>query len=396
MYITTQTSLRDGPSAVRLRRKGVIVPLTAVLLVFLLGLGAFAVDVGWMAVTQSELQNAADVAALAAAGTLMDGYVDYNLPGNSANQASILTSAQAAARTKAKEYAGYNGAGGLSSLTLLDADVEFGTTNTSGAYSAYGPGSAYPNTIKVTLRRDSTANGTLNLFFGKVLGKSTTDLTATASATIYEAAINTIPGGTLPVTYNVNDWNNFVATGKDPDGTISKASNGYPELQVYPSVKAPGNFGWLSMDNQTVSASTLRSWIDDGVPQSDIDKLVADGLLPLSAHDTTKWDWQGKTGFTASGVMDVNTYVGKSFVLPLHKPYSSSEAGTGQGSNYFYNIVEFVGVRIMMPDKINREIVVQPAAIILPNALLEPSSIRPAGTGATNSATIFAAPRLTR
>lgn len=375
-------------------RKAAIVPLAALLLVFLLGMSAFAVDIGWLAVTRSELQNAADVAALAGAGMLMDGYVTYNLPGNSVNQAAILSTTQTTARNKAKEYAAYNGAGGVSSLTLLDSDVEFGFTDASGVYTT--PAAGFPNTVKVTMRRDASANGKLNLFFAKVLGQTTTSLTATASATLYAGSLDVIPGGTLPVTYSVDDWNNFLTTGQDPDGTISKDSGGNPQLMVYPSVKAPGNFGWLSMDNYTVSAAVLRSWIDYGVPQADINKLLADGLIPLSSHDKTKWDWQGKTGFTASGVMAVNDYVGKTFVMPLYTPYSSSSAGTGQGSNYFYNIVQFVGVRAMTPSSTNKEIVVQPAPIIVPNALLDPSTIVPAGTGSTTSATIFAAPRLTR
>ena len=59
------------------------------------------------------------------------------------------------------------------------------------------------------MRRDSSANGSLGLFFGPVLGKSTTDLTAVAAATIYTATANgfkNVSGfraGLLPVTYDV-------------------------------------------------------------------------------------------------------------------------------------------------------------------------------------------------
>ena len=53
----------------------------ALLVVFLLGMVAFSVDIGWIVLTQSELRNAADSAALAGVKSLMDGYVQYNLPG---------------------------------------------------------------------------------------------------------------------------------------------------------------------------------------------------------------------------------------------------------------------------------------------------------------------------
>src|SRR5438105_9704663 len=105
-------------SPVRKRaRRGVIVPLAALLMVALLGMVAFAVDIGWMTVTQSELQNAADCAALAGVTPLMDAYVQYNLP-NQSQKALILSNALASARAKAKEYAKYNAAGGVSALIL--------------------------------------------------------------------------------------------------------------------------------------------------------------------------------------------------------------------------------------------------------------------------------------
>ena len=379
------------------KRRGAIIPLAALLAVFLLGLVGFAVDVGWMAVSKSELQNAADAAALAGAGPLMDGHVLYNMPGNIPNRTTIVSSAMASARTKAKEYGGYNSAGGVSSLTILDNDIEFGFTDASGNYTSTNAMSGYPNTIKVTVRRDSTANGDLSLFFGRALGQSTATLTATASATLFTGTLNSLPGNTLPVVYDQSDWSNFVLTGLDPDGTRNTDSDGNPELQVYPSVNAPGNFGWLSMDNSTVSASTLRGWIDDGLGQSDINKLTVDGLIPLSSHNSNSWDWQGKTGFTASGVMEVNAHVGETYVMPLYKAYSASSAGVGQGKNYFYNVVEFVGIRITQPTASNQNIQVQPAPIVVPNAILDSSTIVPAGTtAASNTSTIFAAPRLTR
>ena len=94
-------------------RAAAIAPLTAVLLIPLLAMVAFAVDIGWISLTQSDLQNAADAAALAAAGQMTNGFVSYNLPGQTAaNQNSILNTSEASARTFAKHYAGYNAAGG--------------------------------------------------------------------------------------------------------------------------------------------------------------------------------------------------------------------------------------------------------------------------------------------
>src|SRR5262245_9731689 len=96
-------------------RRGSIAPLTALLLVPLLGMVAFAVDMGWITHTQNQLQSAADAAALAGAGQLPEGFVKYYLSGQTTDaKATILASYTATARTSAQNYAGYSGAGDVS------------------------------------------------------------------------------------------------------------------------------------------------------------------------------------------------------------------------------------------------------------------------------------------
>src|SRR5438445_2869613 len=138
-------------SPVRKRaRRGAVVPLAALLMVALLGMVAFAVDIGWMTVTQSELQNTADSAALAGVSPLMDAYILYTLPGQT-QQATILNNALVSARAKAKQYAQYNTAGGVGSLTLRDGDIEFGFLDANNKYTAMPTYTGFPNTIKVTM-----------------------------------------------------------------------------------------------------------------------------------------------------------------------------------------------------------------------------------------------------
>jgi Flp pilus assembly protein TadG len=54
-------------------RRGAIIVLTAVLMVFLLGIIALAVDIGFVASTRTELQAAADSGAYAGTGALVNG-----------------------------------------------------------------------------------------------------------------------------------------------------------------------------------------------------------------------------------------------------------------------------------------------------------------------------------
>src|SRR5262245_41628510 len=284
------------------KRRGAVAPLTAVLMIVLIGMVAFAVDIGWMVVAQSELQNAADAAALAGAGQLMSPSVQFSLPLQTAtNQASILSAAQTSAKTCAKNFASYNLSGGVSSLVLLDSDIEFGYTTSQGAYTKYTGNvlyaTSYPNTIKVTLRLDGTqgGNGPLGLFFGSVFGSSTTNLTATASATIYTGSVDNFSSSgnarILPMTLDVNAWNTFLATGQSSDGLTHLDDNGLPQMQVFPSPNlAPGNFGYLALDDSSNSSAAIKTWLQNGLAASDLQALQQNQLLPLSQHSNTQWD----------------------------------------------------------------------------------------------------------
>ena len=405
------------------RRRGAVAPLVAVLMVVLLGMVAFAVDVGWMGIAQAELQNAADAAALAGAGQLMDPCVQFSLPGQTvANQASILSAAQASAKTYAKDFASHNRAGGVSNLVLLDSDIEFGFTDSTGKYTKYtsspwGGATGFPNTIKVTLRLDDTAggNGPLGLFFGGVLGRGATNLTATASATIYTGSVDTFSGSPnarlLPMTLDVNAWNNFLATGVSSDGLLHLDGNGVPQMQVYPSpALASGNFGMLSLNDSSGDASSISNWIDYGLSSGDLKALQSANLLPLSKHDTTQWDWSGASGFKSS---DLNSLtVGDTYLLPLFKPVVATPGATyqatdntagpatpgsgGTGSNAYYQIVQFVGVKVTQLDK-STDVFFQPTYVLDASAIMSTGSVTPATSGSSsNLVTTFTAPKLSR
>jgi len=375
------------------------------MLTFFVGMVAFAVDTSWIVMTQSELQNSSDSAALAGAQQLVKSYPLYALPGQStSNKISLADSAAANARTVAKTYGSANGAGGLSTLAYLDADLEVGFTDAKGHFTAYSAGGNYPNTVRAKSRRDSTANNSLSLFFGSVIGTSTVPLSAPATATLYTATVNsfTYPStgnaAILPFTYDVNHWKTFVDTGNDPDGNTTYGLNKSPQLQVYPSIKNTGNFGQLSLNDGNVGNSVMKTWLQDGVNSSDIGALIQHGLLPLSSHNPNAWDWQGSTGFQSSLIQSANTYVGKTFWLPLFKPVDSNSAtytpGVGKGSNFSYNIVAFVPVQIVQSQNSNRQVVLQPADVIDSSAAFDVGSVTPAGTSTTTYFSSVLAPRL--
>ncbi|HMF17834.1 MAG TPA: Tad domain-containing protein, partial [Gemmataceae bacterium] len=194
-----------------MKRHGAIAPLAAIMMIFVIGMVAFAVDIGWIVLAKTNLQNTADSAALAGADPLMNGYVQYNLASTNAVKTTVLNATLASARARAKEYAGYNSAGGVSSLALNDSDIEFGFLDAKNNYTPMPTYTGFPNTIKVTMRLDNQANKPLNLFFGPAMGTKTTNVNATASATVYTGVINnfsssSVYSGLLPFTYDVNFW----------------------------------------------------------------------------------------------------------------------------------------------------------------------------------------------
>jgi hypothetical protein len=402
----------------RKHRQGAIAPLTAVLLIPLLGMIAFAVDMGWITHTQNELQSAADAAALAGAAQLPGNWASYYMITQNgqtplqqaAAQSALLTAAENSASSYAKMYAGYNRAGDVNSLALLDSDIEFGFTDASANYTPAPTYTGYPNTIKVTLRRDSTANGSLGLFFARVLGMDTVNLKATAAATICTGSVNSFQTSNtsamapiLPMTYDVNHWNNFIATGKGPDGGADTDDNGNPILDVYPSIKYVGDFGELSLDQANDGATTLSGWINNGVSTTDLQQEINAGLLPLSSHNPSNGpDWQGRPGLTTSDIHTAAQNVGSVYLLPLFQPYNDGsvdpllyQAGLGTGRGYFYTIVQFVAVKIVHAD--DGSVVVKPVSGIYPDAVLNNISVATPPTSSSWSvATTFGASKLTQ
>lgn len=420
------------------RRRGFIAPLTALLLVPLLGMLAFAIDIGYICVVQSDLQNAADAAALAGAEKLQPLYVEYYQANTSAAaQAAIIALATTNTHTfispmyTAEQFSSYNMAGSKN-ITVPDSDVSFGFTDAQGNYTPYSTGSAFPNTITVITRRDNTANGPLPLFFGRLFGVGNEYLTATASATIYAGEISSmtpIPGvdsHILPVTLDYYEWLAFRATGISPDGTFQTRTNPegvtVPEIQVYPDPKqAPGQFSLLDIGPPQNNVPAFRTWIDNGATPNDISYLNTtkdiNGYLMLppvpAATGTTGPDaspisptnsreWKGGPGLKSTLLTNFQNEMWKPNLLPLFIPVSVTpyQAAQGQGQGSYYAIVGFVGVRISQAEGNgnNMNISVQPYGDIWSNTII--ANAKPAGTQLTSvyggTMTTFISAKLTK
>lgn len=160
------TSMRPLVKNASLRQRGAIAVWAACCLVVAIAFLAFAVDWGYIVVTESELQNAADAGALSGARALPEG--------------------RPAAITAAQTWAGKNVAAGRSVMTLASEDVEVGLwdADTATFQVLAASSTEAPNAVRVTCRRTTSRGNALKLFFAPVIGTSHAQLTASAVAAI--------------------------------------------------------------------------------------------------------------------------------------------------------------------------------------------------------------------
>jgi Flp pilus assembly protein TadG len=145
-------------------RKGAIVPLAAIMIVVMIGMVAFAVDLGYLDVVRTELQLAADAAVLAGAEGLLDG--------------------PAAAKQIAQAAAQDNRAADTSVVIVPQQDIELGHWNDETLTFTPVAAADEPQAeaIRVTCRCIGSRSNSVSLFFAPVLGTTTADVVASAVA----------------------------------------------------------------------------------------------------------------------------------------------------------------------------------------------------------------------
>ena len=256
-------------------RRGSILILTVALVVLIVGMGAFAVDIGYISVVRSEIQRSADSAALAGADALMD----YDALAGAPDPAEVMANSEAMVR----HFAGLNLVGGATPT------IPIGSTNSLNSDLVIGhvADSAHPETItfddpasfnavRVRLRRDDVANGPLGLFFAPVLGTDHANVTAEATA-IFDADIYGFKASPtkpnpklLPFTLHIDTWNDAFASGPDfyahddISHTVTLGADGIKELKLFPMAISPGNFGAIDIGSANNSTSVQERQILHG------------------------------------------------------------------------------------------------------------------------------------
>ena len=255
------------------RRRGVVAVVVVLMLTTLLGMTAMAIDVGVMINTRSDLQNAADAAAMAGVSSMATSQmmmVKQRTGDDHIAEVINLAKARAAATSMLNSSFGARG-------TVAEyADIQVGwidvTSATSDILTAGAP--ADWNAVKVTVRRSKgTQNGPVTLFFAAILGQPTTDITATATAVLEDRVATLDPSGGWLWPFSVDkDFHDAQLQNGDDvfsydEGTdsVSSAPDGVREVHMFPHGSTPGNFGLLNIGPDSASASELEQQIIDGV-----------------------------------------------------------------------------------------------------------------------------------
>jgi len=358
----------------RRKRNGNILVLSAVLMVLLMAMLAFAVDLGYLYVARNEMQRSADAAALAGAWELLD---EGALSGNGS-----VSTLDSNARAEAAQFAALNPIlQAVPSLDQQDIVVGFLANPSDPAIAIDQSGVNVPNTVWVRVRRNSTQNGAVPLFMAKVLGIDSIALQTEATASL----LNSFQGfqapsngnlDLLPFALDLQTWNDLLnGSGSDDwkwDAAMQQVyagPDGILEVNLYPQgTGSPGNRGTVDIGSSNNSTADISRQIVDGVSSSDLDyhggklELDDDGELPLN----------GDTGISAGVKDELESIKGQPRIIPIFSQVA------GPGNNATYTIVQFAGVRIMevklTGKQSSKRVIIQPANIIARGGIPAPTS----------------------
>jgi Flp pilus assembly protein TadG len=372
----TFRTLKRSAAAGSTPRRGAIFVLAALLMILVFAFAAFTVDMGYITASRTELQKAADAAALAATIEMGDGYGS----GATMTQAEVLTAARQAAASVAAENRAASLAAAYCNPTR---DVRLGNYSYNSATSTWEKNwDVQPyNLVEVTLRRNVAGSGAgdrpLDLFFAPVMGTEQANLEVVSRSALIPGNGVDISAGTnqtadvLPIALDINSWDSLMA-GNGPDnytynsnGTISSGSDGIKEINIYPSGSQnlpPGNRGTVDFGASNNSTSDINRQILYGLNQEDLSHFG--GKI---SFDNGPLTINGDTGISAGIKEELHAIRGKPRLMPLFSSVS------GPGNNAMYTIPKLVGIRIMYVNltgkPTSKVVIVQPAPYVSSNVI---------------------------
>jgi len=322
------------------------------LMVTLMGLLAFAVDLGYVYTVRTQLQRTADAGALAGASALYAPTSDLE------TYAYYLPPDPAAARADGRRFVQQNPAGAkpldvyTNEANVATGDIVLGRLyNPTILSEPLDTATGMPNSVRVRIPLfHDHLNGSAPLFFARSLGLADFEMSATATATIWYPAL-------LPFATSVAHWESVLAGGGpdtfayqrgEGDFGIVPGSDGVPEVVMFPGPwngtgLPPGNFGIVQVGPGGDVLEALRRQIDMGPDNVDMDyhggKIQSGDQLGgrTGIKSATKHAFLG-------GWADSRMYAG---MLGRPRQLPLFNAVQGNGTNSIFTIDRFAAVRVM-------------------------------------------------
>ena len=226
--------MKPPRKSVHRNERGVVIIWSAFFMLMMLGFVALGIDVAKVMATRTELQNAADAAALAGASAI--NLTTGQIMPDSADMRAQFTSANNKAFVDAP-----------TSVTLLAGDVKVNVND---------------NTVKVTVHRNAATDGSMITHVAQVLGITKVDVNATATAKAdrtCEQCEKMVPMGAVPPTgqqnFQVGCQNSYVLK-KSGGGSVAPGNYlalSFPDCNEGPCAGMPAT-----------GASTYRCLLEHG------------------------------------------------------------------------------------------------------------------------------------
>jgi len=333
---------------------------------------AFSIDIGYLAMSKSEMRRTADSAALAGGWQLLDS----KIKGDSPLQATSLM------RTAASQVALENrvcNSGPILQASGVATDITEGYLANISANGTLSSNSQNPfQAVRVRVQRTAQSNGLVPFFFAKVFGETGIQMTvnATSAMAIQVKGFSSPPTSTLginllPFALDLGTWNAMLNGGGSDiynyntvTGLLTGGSDGIREVNLYPQgTGSPGNRGTVDIGGSNNSTADIARQIISGISAEDLEDLGKP--LMLDANGTMTLN--GDTGISAGVKDELASIIGETRIIPVF----SSVFGNGNNANY--TIVQWVGVRILYVkltgSMSSKQLIVQPAPVIARNVV---------------------------
>lgn len=353
------------------KRRGMTIVFVVVLIPVLLGAAALTIDVGLLVNTKTDLQIAADAAALAGVSALStDEMMRVRMREDDPSAMGAVTRM---AERLAAEFSSYNPSLGTETTYIDPKDITVGWIDLESGTSPIVtdvPPSQFNAVQTIVRRTHKSRNGPVELLFARIFGIATGDVTATATA-VFDDRVAGLPpsnGPTIwPFSINETVFLDSFKNGGDQFGyddvtdSVSGFGDGINEIHLFPNKSAPGNFGTLNFGG-TGSSSELVEQIDYGLTTEDIEAATGSTELNFldDEGDHITYEIFGNTGISATMEDNLQRHIGKLIGFFVHTDVDFN------GSNAIYTLERMVFGRLMSAELTGGEkgIWIQPVTIV--------------------------------